>query len=83
MVVGSTIHDIVDVGPASGMPLSQFEGDITLPADLADGTVVQLVGRCTSVVLTPVTFVVTASTSTTPPPAAAAPSVATRATFTG
>ncbi len=83
MVPGATIHDVVDVGSAPDMPLSQFEGDVTLPADLADGTVVQLVGRCTSIVLTPVTFVVASPSTTTPPPASVAVEVATRAAFTG
>lgn len=83
MVPGSTVHDIVDVGAAPDVPLAEFEGDVTLPADLADGTVVQLVGQCTGVDYTAATFVVASATSTTPPPAAAAASVASQAEFTG
>jgi len=80
---GTSPQDFVAVGPAPGMPLELFDADIVLPADLAVGTEVQLVGRCTSVDLTPATFVVTASTTTVPPPATVAAAVAAPAAFTG
>ncbi|MGZ4681254.1 MAG: hypothetical protein ACXWA3_05540 [Acidimicrobiales bacterium] len=80
-LAGTQATDFVNKGPSDLPTLQVWAASITLPAGLADGTVVSFVGTCTGVAYVAATFVVATPTST--PVAPSVEAVAVSPTLTG
>ena len=75
------VGDVTSKGPSDLPMLEVWAGSVTLPADLADGTVVSFVGTCGLLDYVPATFVV--ATASTPAAATDAVAVAVTPALTG